>query len=46
MAVWHMLQRICGMEVVKAVNIWRVEEGLVGWMLLPAIGRAACEKEH
>jgi hypothetical protein len=35
------------MELVKTVNIWRVEEGRVGRMLLlPAIGRAAGEKEH
>jgi hypothetical protein len=42
------LQRISGTELVKAVNIWSVEEGRVRRMLLllPAIGRAAGEKEH
>jgi hypothetical protein len=37
------------MELVKAVNIWSFEEGRVIRMLLPllpAIGRAAGEKEY
>jgi hypothetical protein len=43
----HILQRIYGIELVKAVNIWSVEEGRVRRMLLlTAIGRAAGEKEH
>ena len=43
----HILQRISRTELVKAVNIWSIEEGRVRRMLLlPAIGRAAGEKEH
>jgi hypothetical protein len=46
------LQRISGTELVKAVNIWSVEEGRVRRMLLLllllllAIRRAAGEKKH
>jgi len=41
------LERIYGIELVKAVNIWSVEEGRVRRMLLlTAIGRAAGVKEH
>jgi hypothetical protein len=38
---------ISGIELMKAVNVWRVEEGPVrGGLLRRALGCAASEKEH
>ena len=45
--LWLGIAGFAEIELVKAVNIWRVEERRVRRMLLlPAIGRAAGEKEH
>jgi len=39
--------RISGIELMKAVNVWRIEESLVRRVLLRrAIGCTASEKEH
>ena len=39
--------RIFEIELVKTVNIWRVEEAPVRWVLLQrAIGCTASEKKH
>ena len=48
MAAHNQASSLVEIELVKAVNIWRVEEAPVRWVLLlrRAIGCTASEKEH
>jgi hypothetical protein len=39
--------RISGIELMKALDVWRVEEGPLRWVLLRrAFGCTASDKEH